>query len=88
MKRIYSLQPLERSGSKEMNLDGSSSNKIFKFDPTGSDRWIVKSIHFFMLDPGTMDHDKFGAITALTNGLRFIIKIDGTELVLKDIVDI
>jgi len=91
MRNSYALEPLElASGSREMNVLGTlGSPKIFKYTCTGTDIFIIKRITLFILDPGTMSNDKFGALgAALTNGLKIVVKQeDGSDTKIKDIFD-
>jgi len=72
-----------------MTVDGSAGgggNKIFKWDvPSGEEHWL-ETIQFFILDTGVMGHTVFGSLaSALTNGLRLVVKKKGNETVIKDI---
>jgi len=87
-KIIYELVDLENAGSNAMNVDGTSPNISFKYIPAAGEVRYLDSIIFFLLDPGTMAHNVFGALgSALTTGLKIKVKVGGTEYTNKDIVD-
>lgn len=76
-KRWYSVNFLN-SSSPNMAVNGSGTPVTFSIAPTSSEIWYVQSVCLTLLDSGAMDYNKFGAITALTNGLIFEIKVDGS----------
>ncbi len=88
MDQPYELLYLENSGNKEMNVDGSSVNKIYKQAVPTDTTWMLEGIHIFMLDPGLMSHNVFGSFgAALTNGLSIVVKKKGSDFKIKDIMD-
>lgn len=64
---ITQVFPLLNAGSKTMNVNGSSVNKNFSFAATGYMEAISLSV--ILKDDGDTSLNKFGAITALTNGI-------------------
>lgn len=63
-----------------MNVNGSLGSPIsFKVQPPTGERWQFTRILPTMLDsaPATMDDGKFGALTALTNGVVVRTYVDG-----------
>lgn len=56
------------SSTKGMNVNGSSVNKTYSYSP-GSGTVRIKSLSVLLQDEGTTSFNKFGAITALTNGI-------------------
>lgn len=69
---------LENSGSAELAVNGLSTPVIFSFGPTSGLFYYITSLSLFFNDPGS-DSDEFGALSALTNGLKIAIDINSTE---------
>jgi hypothetical protein len=86
---IYNCHNLLNGSSKFMNVNGSAGSPInFEFLPSGSDIWFLDSIVLFLMDPGSMDYDDFGAISgSLTNGLRIVVRSNGVEYEIANIKD-
>ena len=76
---IYKNVALFNSGSKNMNVNGSTVNVNFDFTPGASEVWYIESISFLILDSGAMDFDDFGTVTGLSNGVQILIRSKGTE---------
>lgn len=88
MDQPYELLYLEDSGNKEMNVDGSSVNKVYKQAVPTNEIWMLEGIHIFMLDPGLMAHNVFGSLgSVLTNGLSIVVKKKESDFKIKDIMD-
>jgi len=83
----YSLEYLEESNSRDMNVDGSVTNKIFKWNPPSGEDWELYGLFCFLLDPGVMAHDSFGSISKLTNGIDIILKVKSAEQRMDCIMD-
>jgi len=85
----YALESLKESGgSQEMDVDGSTASVPFEWEVPSGEVWELLSISFFVLDPGTMSHNVFGALgSALTNGITVAVKKDGNTMKIKDIKD-
>lgn len=75
-RRWYSVNFLN-SGSPSMLVNGSTTPVAFSIAPSGSEVWYVQSVCITILDSGAMDYNKFGTLSALTNGLTFEIKVNG-----------
>jgi len=73
---MWFVVPLLNSGSKNMNVDGSSTPVNFSFSPS-SGKVYVKEVSFFIADSGTTSPNKFGKVAALTNGVQLQIQSKG-----------
>lgn len=81
---IYMMQQLLNSGSKNMNVNGGTP-KTFSYT-VSADSQLVKLI-CLLKDEGATDFTKFGAITALSNGVLIQVTQGGntrTVATLKD----
>jgi hypothetical protein len=83
--KAFRLEYLLNSEASNMNVDGSSDNKTFKYEIPAGECWFLKCASVFLLDDGTMAHNSFGSIAELTNGLDFIIRKDGADFKIKEI---
>lgn len=63
--------------SKDMIVDGSVTPVEFKWEPPGTVH-VVKHLNIVLGCPNDTDSDEFGGGTALTNGIDFRIKSNGT----------
>ena len=67
-------------GTANMNVDGSATPQEFYIDPE-----VDHDLHFSWLElvicDGTIQNSKFGALTALTNGIDLQIKQNGNSYV-------
>lgn len=74
-----------------VNLAGASGSVgtpvDFSFGPSSSETWFIEDISAILSDSGTPSPEKFGNITALTNGIQLIFKIDGTENIIATFVN-
>lgn len=64
----------------DMDVDGSSSIKVFKISPSGltaGTEWDITKMKLTMVCTGEPTAPKFGDLTALTNGI-VLRKVDGT----------
>ena len=74
--------------TKNMNVDGSVTPVVYEFAPSGTDIFFINGVSILILDPGKTEADKFGSITALTNGLQLKVKTNGgTETEITNIQD-
>ena len=76
---------LLNSNSKDMTIDGSSNSQTFSFSP--NIRSGVIGIMCVLKDDGATTFDKFGALTALTNGLLIQTTINGVTTEMATIKD-
>lgn len=76
---MYFFTKLLNSGSAIMSVDGSATPVYFTYAPASNEVAYLECILFDIQDSGTTTYDKFGAITALTNGISILIKSKGTE---------
>lgn len=87
----WKLVDLDYSGSIEMKVDGSTGgggSKTFKWQPGTNEVWYLKEVLIFILDDGVMSYNVFGSLgTALTTGLKFVIKKAGTDSQVRNIKD-
>lgn len=79
------IQELLNSGSKAMNVNGGTP-KTFSYSP-GSGSIAVLGLSCLLKDDGATDFTKFGAITALTNGVLIQWSIGGTTQTVSTIKD-
>lgn len=85
---IYRTTNLLNGTSKNMSVNGSGTPVNFQFVPTGSDIWFLESVGLFFIDPGTMDYNDFAGISgSLTNGLKLVIRSNGVEYEICNVVD-
>lgn len=84
---IIQLHQLLNSGSKAMGVNGSVSNKTFSWSPGVGNSAALIGLSVVLKDEGTTSFDKFGAITALTNGLLIQITQDGVTRTITTIKD-
>ena len=75
---------LLNSGSKEMDVDGTTP-KIFSY--TASATAILKKLKFGIIDTGACPSNKFGAITALSNGVLIQTVIGGSTTTIATLKD-
>ena len=69
-----------------MNVNGSGTAQSFSFSP-GTGPFAVTDIDVLLEDAGADNFNKFGAITALTNGIKIQWTISGTTTVLAIVKD-
>lgn len=70
------MQPLLNAGSKLMNVNGTTP-KTFTYSPGGILVQEVVGLVCLLKDDGATTFAKFGAITAITNGLQIQWSIGG-----------
>lgn len=69
---------LTNGGSPYLNVDGSSTPVNFNAAPPSGKRWYVTTISISIED-AAIQFNKFGGITALTNGVDFKVKEGGAS---------
>lgn len=82
----YKFVQLLNSSSKSMKVDGSGTAKSFSYT-TSQDGEKIVALTVTLKDEGTTDLNKFGAITALTNGVLVRRTIGGTTETIATIKD-
>lgn len=92
MNQIEFVQYFKDRSSPDMSVDGSETDVLFSYAPTGSDVDCVLGMSLLILDPGTMGPTNFGSISELTNGLKLEYQSQGADQVdvmnLKNNLDI
>lgn len=74
------------TGSKDMRVDGSTTNVPFYISAQGDNDIHIKSITIQISDPGAR-LDRFGALAALTNGIQFYYEnISTGQLVISEAI--
>jgi hypothetical protein len=73
--------------SDDMNVNGSVTPVSFSFTPSSGEIWYVDKVSIFLSDNDLNENDKFGKITALTNGLQLQIQSKGISLEIANIKD-
>lgn len=76
---MYFFGKLYNGASSSMSVNGSSTPVYFGYAPGSGETSYLECLIFQIQDSGTTTFDKFGAITALTNGISILIKSKGTE---------
>lgn len=87
---IYDTGYLKNVNGMAMNVDGSSVPVAFQFAPVNG-AWFISRLGVMIIDPGTTGPTNFGALAALSNGLKLEIKTNGQVQIvqiLKDNVDL
>ena len=69
---------LEKAGSDDMAVDGSTTPQDFVATPATGETWYITQVAIYLEDPGLMSSTNFGAISALTNGLELIMDVNLT----------
>jgi hypothetical protein len=75
------------SPTHTMNVDGSSTPVVFSVGPASGKRWYITRL-IMVLEDVAMNWNKFGGITALTNGVSIDYDDTGSNINLLDIHDI
>ena len=74
----FSIKNLLNGSSKSMNVNGSVTPVEFSYAPGAGKTEYLESLKFYLSDGGNPSEDLFGAITALTNGVKIEIRSKGT----------
>lgn len=81
------IQYLLNSGSKNMNVDGSSSAVTFSAVPPAGKKWVISRLLIYFSTSQAFDETGFGSLAALTNGIDIVL--DGVSILnWKDNIDI
>lgn len=83
---VWIVSQFLNGSSKNMDVDGSVTPVDFSYSPT-SGKIYIKQISFFIADNGITPPDKFGKITALTNGLVLEVQTKGNVYQICNIKD-
>lgn len=86
MTAVTLVQQLLNAGTKAMNVNGGTP-KTFSYSPGGVAIASVIALSCVLKDDGATDFTKFGAITALTNGVLLQWSIGGNTQTLTTIKD-
>lgn len=84
-KVLHTISNLLLSSSKNLNVDGASVSKTFSIS-VSTESHLTKFI-ILLKDDGSTSFSKFGAITALSNGLLFQIVVGGVTRTITTIKD-
>lgn len=74
------------TGSKAMNIDGSTVPGKFKITVPDGQRYIIHRIFIHYEDTGTFDTDTYGTLVALTNGIEIEV-YDSNDTLILDLND-
>jgi hypothetical protein len=88
---ITTVKSLLNGASKSLSVNGASTPVTFSYSPGEGNIVQVISLSILLKDEGDTSFNKFGAISALTNGLLIQYSVDGVEktlVTLKDNADI
>lgn len=81
----YLSVKMKNGSNDDMNVDGSITPVLFKYDITGSE-WYLDRITFFLYDPGIMSNTVLGSLlSGLTNGIEYGYSKDGSENIIDAI---
>lgn len=75
---------LDGSNSEDMRVDGSVTPVSFRFTPSAGEIWNIVEISIIMGCSGDPNSDKFGSITALTNGMELGYQTKGNGVVISN----
>lgn len=78
---------LLNSGSKDMNVNGSIIPKTYSYSPGAGNSSQVKGLTCIVKDEGTTTFDKFGALTALSNGVLIQATVSGVTTTITTLKD-
>lgn len=78
---------LLNNGSKSMNIDGHITPKTFSYSPGTGNSAEILSLGVLLEATGTDPFNKFGNLTALTNGMQLSVTIGGITTVLMTVKD-
>lgn len=84
---MYFFTKLLNSGASSMSVNGATTPVYFTYAPSSNEISYLECILFQIHDSGTTTFNKFGAITALTNGITVQIKSKGTEYAFANFKD-
>lgn len=80
------VENLKLSGSKSMNVNGSSSSQVFSYSP-GTGSVVLKKLSCVLKDEGTTSLSNFGALSSLTNGVLVRVTINSNSRTITTIKD-
>jgi hypothetical protein len=83
---IVKYEQLLNSGSKDLTVNGSVTPVVFSYSP-GSGTVRLTGISLILRDEGTTDLNKFGVLSALTNGLLMQYSISSSDYTLANMKD-
>ena len=75
---------LMNGGSSNMNVDGSVTSVVFEISPPTGEVWRIASWTLYIQDSGTFDASKWGNGLVLTNGIKPVLNIGGTDYDMLD----
>lgn len=84
---VTSFQNLLNGAAKSMNVNGFITPQTFSYSPGMGNTAAISGVTVLLRDEGTASFDKFGAITALSNGLLLQVTINGNTRTLSTIKD-
>lgn len=77
---MYRYVPLLNASSPLMTVNGTSGAPVnFSFTPAASETWYLERLIIMLVDPGDNIPTTYGALAALTNGTRILVRSNGTE---------
>lgn len=81
------IENLLSSGAKAMNVNGATTPVVFSYSPGSNVTVAVRKLVVVLDDPGGTAFNKFGTLTALTNGLLVSATVGGQTYNLMNIKD-
>lgn len=81
---MYSKTFCTNAGSSAANVNGSVTPVNFDFTPAAGETWYLEVATIFFADSGTTSIGNFGALAAITNGIDFRIRSNGTEYLVNN----
>lgn len=88
---FFSVTNLLNGSTKNMNVNGSVTPVYYTFAPSSGQIVYLDGLTIGLVDPGTPSLDKFGDLSALTNGITIQKKVSGNTYdmaVIKDNSDL
>ncbi len=82
---VYVMPFALDGASPNMNVNGSSTNKNFRYSPAAGTTFYLEKIALTITDKSTLDYNRFGDIGALANGLQINVKSKGTVYTLANL---
>lgn len=77
-KIVHSQTNVLNSGSSSLAVDGSTTPVVFTAGPPSGETWYITELGIVIEDSGNNTVDRYGALTALTNGTLIEQVVDST----------
>lgn len=84
---ITTIDCLKNSGSKNMNVDGGGTPKVFSYSPGSTSVVAITQLTIILKDDGTTSFTNFGAISGLANGILIEANVVSNNTTITNIKD-